>query len=215
MGAYNMNATVFTQQVEAMSDRLTNLYQGINSRPDPRPTGVGSVFVRVFQDSQRTIRSLARNKAQRSPIRSFSPEQMSNKQDTPPTILLVESDDETRSLLRYNLRNRGYRVIVALDEEDAIERTRDGHECPDLILLSQYLLPLDEFINMGRRIRQDAGFPSGTPLVVMADQYGPDMEGKDVRVGDSEYVTYLEDGEQLMNLLYRICPVPRRPNQPA
>ena len=140
---------------------------------------------------------------------------MSKKQDTTPTILLVELDDETRSLLRYNLRNRGYRVIVALDEEDAIERTRDGHECPDLILLSQYLLPLDEFINMGRRIRQDAGFPSGTPLVVMAEKYGPDMEGKDVRVSDTEYVTYLEDGEQLMNLLYRICPVSTRPNQPV
>jgi DNA-binding response OmpR family regulator len=140
---------------------------------------------------------------------------MSKKQDTPPTILLVEQDDETRSLLKYNLRNRGYRAIIALDEEDAIARTRDGHECPDLILLSQYLLPLDEVINMGRRIRQDAGFPSGTPLVVMAERYGADMEGKDVRVSDGEYVTYLEDGEQLMNLLYRICPVSTPPNQPA
>jgi len=140
---------------------------------------------------------------------------MSKKQDTPPTILVVEQDDETRSLLRYNLRNRGYRAIVALDEEDAIARTRDGRECPDLILLSQYLLPLDEVINMGRRIRQDARFPSGTPLVVMAERYGADMEGKDVRVSDSEYVTYLEDGEQLINLLYRICPVSTPPNQSA
>jgi DNA-binding response OmpR family regulator len=140
---------------------------------------------------------------------------MSKKQDTPPTILLVEQDDETRSLLKYNLRNRGYRAIIALDEEDAIARTGDGRECPDLILLSQYLLPLDEVINIGRRIRQDAGFPSGTPLVVMAERYGADMEGKDVRVSDGEYVTYLEDGEQLMNLLYRICPVSTPPNQPA
>ncbi len=140
---------------------------------------------------------------------------MSKKQDTPPTILLVEQDDETRSLLKYNLRNRGYRAIIALDEEDAIARTGDGRECPDLILLSQYLLPLDEVINIGRRIRQDAGFPSGTPLVVMAERYGADMEGKDVRVSDGEYVTYLEDGEQLMNLLHRICPVSTPPTQPV
>jgi len=139
---------------------------------------------------------------------------MSKRQDTPPTILLVEHEDETRSLLKFNLGNRGYRVIVALDEEDAIARTRDGHECPDLILLNQYLLPLDEFTNMGRRIRQGAGFHSSTPIVVMADRYGQDMEGKDVRVSDSEYVTYLEDGEQLMNLLYRVCPVSTPPNQP-
>ncbi len=132
---------------------------------------------------------------------------MSEKQNTVPTILVVEPDNDVRPLLKNNLHRQGYRAIVTLDEEDAIARTRDGHECPDLILLSQYLLPLDEVINMGRRIRQNAGFPSGTPLVVMADQYGPDMEGKDVRVSDTEYVTYLEDGEQLMNLLYRICPV--------
>jgi DNA-binding response OmpR family regulator len=140
---------------------------------------------------------------------------MSKKQDITPTILLLEQDDETRRLLKDNLRNRGYRTIVALDEEDAIARTGDGRECPDLILLSQYLLPLDEVINMGRRIRQDARFPSCTPLVVIPDRYDPDMEGKDVRVSDSEYVTYLEDGEQLINLLYRICPVSMPPNQPV
>ena len=111
---------------------------------------------------------------------------MSDKQHTPPTILLVELDEETRPLLKYNLCNRGYRAIVALDEEDAIARTRNGHECPDLILLNQAGLTIDEFMNMGRRIRQDAGFPSGTPLVVMAERYGADMEGKDVRVGDTE-----------------------------
>ena len=31
MGAYSMNTTVFSQQVEAMSDRLANLYQGIDT----------------------------------------------------------------------------------------------------------------------------------------------------------------------------------------
>jgi hypothetical protein len=41
----------------------------------------------------------------------------------------------------------------------------------------------------------------------MAERYGEDMEGKDVKVGESEYVTYLEDGEQLMNLLQHLCPV--------
>jgi DNA-binding response OmpR family regulator len=140
---------------------------------------------------------------------------MSDKKDKPPTILLVEQDDETRPLLKYNLCNRGYRAIVALDEEDAIARTRNGHESPDLILLNQVCLTIDEYINMGRRIRQDAGFPSSTPIVVMAERYGPDMEGKDVRVGDSEYVTYLEDGEQLMNLLHHLCPVSMLPHQLA
>jgi DNA-binding response OmpR family regulator len=33
---------------------------------------------------------------------------------------MIELDDDTRPLLKQNLRNQGYRVIEALQEEDAI-----------------------------------------------------------------------------------------------
>ena len=132
---------------------------------------------------------------------------MNEKKDTPPTILMIELDDDTRPLLKQNLYNWGYRVFVALEEEDAIAMARGGRDRPDLILLNQVKLPIDEFLNMGRRIRQGAELPSSTPIVVMAERYGEDMEGKDIKVGESEYVTYLEDGEQLMNLLHRLCPI--------
>jgi DNA-binding response OmpR family regulator len=132
---------------------------------------------------------------------------MSEKRNTEPTILVVEPDDDVRPLLRNNLQRQGYRVIMTLDEEDAIARARGDGDRPDLILINQYRLPLDKVIDMGRRIRQDAGLPSITPIVIMAERYGEDMEGKDVKVGESDYVTYLEDGEQLMNLLQRLCPI--------
>jgi myo-inositol-1-phosphate synthase len=74
-------------------------------------------------------------------------------------------------------------------------------------LLNQVKLSIDDFINMGQRIRQGAELASSTPIVVMAEQYGEDMEGKNVKVGESEYVTYLEDAQQLMNLLHCLCPV--------
>jgi DNA-binding response OmpR family regulator len=132
---------------------------------------------------------------------------MSEKQNIAPTILVVEPDDDVRPLLRTNLHRQGYRAIVTLDEEDAIARARGDGDRPDLILINQYQLPLDKVIDMGRRIRQDAGLPSITPIVIMVERYGEDMEGKDVKVGESDYVTYLEDGEQLMNLLQRLCPI--------
>jgi DNA-binding response OmpR family regulator len=132
---------------------------------------------------------------------------MSEKRNTVPTILVVEPDNDVRPLLRNNLHRQGYRAIVTLDEEDAIARARGDSDRPDLILINQYRLPLDKVINIGRRIRQDAGLPSITPIVIMAERYGEDMEGNDVKVGESDYVTYLEDGEQLINLLQRLCPV--------
>ena len=106
-----------------------------------------------------------------------------------------------------NLRRQGFHVSVALESDDALERISGKNACPDLILLNQVNLSIDEFINMGRRIRRAAGELCRTPIVVMAERYGEDMEGKDVKVGESEYVTYLEDGQQLMNLLRRLCPV--------
>lgn len=134
-------------------------------------------------------------------------EQMNEKKDAPPTILMIELDDDTRPLLKQNLRGWGYCVVVALEEEDAIALARGVRDRPNLILLNQVKLSIDDFINMGRRIRQCAELPISTPIVVTAEQYGEDMEGKDVKVGESEYVTYLEDGEQLMNLLHCLCPV--------
>jgi DNA-binding response OmpR family regulator len=130
-----------------------------------------------------------------------------NETYTPPTILLVEEDDEVRPLLSQNLRNQGYHVVVALNEADAIERTKGGSFCPDLILLNQVGRSIQEYAVMGQRICESAGIGDHTPIIVMAERYGADMEGKDVQVDDTEYVTYLEDGEQLMNLLHRLCPV--------
>ena len=132
---------------------------------------------------------------------------MNEKQNTPPSILLLEQDDEVRPLMITNLRNAGYHVILALDEEGAIERTIGGHKSPNMILINQVKLSIEEFINMGRRIRQGAGLRSHTPIVVIAEKYCEDMEGSDVKVGESEYVTYLEDAQQLMNLLHRLCPI--------
>ena len=132
---------------------------------------------------------------------------MIEKKDGSPRILMLEWDDDTRPLLKQNLCNQGYGVILALEEEDAIVLARGGRERPNLILLNQVKLSIDDFINMGRRIRQGAELLSGTPIVVMAEQYGEDMEGKNVKVGEREYVTYLEDAQQLMNLLHYLCPV--------
>lgn len=134
-------------------------------------------------------------------------QQMNSKQDSSPTILLLEQDDDTRPLLMHNLRCQGYRVLIALDFEDALERMDGKRKRLDLILLNQFRLSIDESINMGRCIRHRAGLSSSTPVIVIAEQYGADMEGKDILVGESEYVTYPEDGQQLINLLHRLCPV--------
>ena len=129
---------------------------------------------------------------------------MNTKQATLETIFLVEEDDETRSILRGNLQGYGYHVIVAIDEEDALERVGGGHVQAGLVLINLVGKSPEEALNVGQQIRKHAKYDGHTPLVVMAEKYGKDLEGTNLNVGGNDWIAYLEDAEQLQNLLARL-----------
>jgi DNA-binding response OmpR family regulator len=130
---------------------------------------------------------------------------MSNEQGKQQTIFLIEEDDETRRPLVNNLRREGYRVIVAIDEEDALERVGGGHVHADLVLVNLVGKPLDEALRIGRAVRKHANYDGHTPLVVMPEKYNEDVEGTDVNVEGNDWIHYLgEEPDQLKNLLARL-----------
>ena len=133
---------------------------------------------------------------------------MNTAQGTRATIFLVEEDDDTRPILKENLKRYGYRVIVAVDEEDALERVGGGHVQAELVLLNLIGKTTEEALQAGRRIREHAKYDGHTPLVVMAEKYGRDVEGTDVNVGGNDWITYLEDPDQMENLLARLLNTP-------
>ena len=132
---------------------------------------------------------------------------MSQEQGNQTIIFLIEEDDDTRPILKHNLKTYGYRVMLALDEEDALERIV-GISRADLLLLNLVGKTPAEVLVVGRRIREHAKYDGHTPLVVMAEKYGPEVEGTDVNVGGNDWVTYLEDPGQLRNLLRRLTSKP-------
>jgi CheY-like chemotaxis protein len=122
-----------------------------------------------------------------------------------PTILLIEEDDDTRPILRESLIRYGYLVLLALDAEDAISRVDGGQVNADLVLINLVGKSVEDTLQTGRRIRVHAKFNGQTPLVVMAEKYGKDVEGTDVNVGGNDWIFYLgEDLDQLQNLLRRL-----------
>jgi DNA-binding response OmpR family regulator len=132
---------------------------------------------------------------------------MIQEQGHQPTIFLVEEDDDTRPILKHNLKTYGYHVLIALDEEDALERI-GGVRHADLLLVNLVGKTPDEVLQIGRRIREHAKYDGHTPLVVMAERFGPDVEGTDVNVSGNDWVTYLEYPNQLKNLLSRLTSKP-------
>jgi CheY-like chemotaxis protein len=127
-----------------------------------------------------------------------------NTEQEQATIFLVEEDDDTRPVLKQNLQSDGYRIALALNEEDALERISGGHVRADLVLINLVGRSPEEMLSVGRRIREHAKYDGHTPLVVLAEKYGADVEGTDVNVGGNDWITYLEDHDQLKNLLARL-----------
>jgi hypothetical protein len=51
-----------------------------------------------------------------------------------------------------------------------------------------------------------------TPLVILAEKYGKDVEGTNVNVSGNDWITYLEDAGQLRDLLNRLIPTTAAPD---
>jgi CheY-like chemotaxis protein len=121
-----------------------------------------------------------------------------------PTVFLIDEDDDSRPSFRKYLKQSGYQVSIAFDEEDALDRV--SHQClkADLVLMNFIRKPPEEVLEIGTNIRRVGNLD--TPIVVIAHKYGADLEGKDIKVGENDYITYLEDGDQLYSLISSLMP---------
>ncbi|MET0650317.1 MAG: hypothetical protein ABW208_27230, partial [Pyrinomonadaceae bacterium] len=120
------------------------------------------------------------------------------------TILLIEEDDDARPIIRHNLRRAGFEVLVAVDEASALDWLAAGHARADLILVNLVGKTTEETFAAARRVRQLDALDGSTPIVVIAEKYGDGLEGTDVREGEGEWVTYMQDSTQLHDLLSRL-----------
>lgn len=128
---------------------------------------------------------------------------MNEGQKSQTTIFLIEEDDETRRPLVSNLEGYGYRVIVAVNVEEALERIA-GVDA-NLLLVNLVGKTADEVLKVGRLVRQHSRYNGRTSLVVMPEKYDKALEDTEVSVGGSEWVFYLgEEPDRLRDLLARL-----------
>jgi len=122
-----------------------------------------------------------------------------------PTIFVVEEDNGARHCLTNNLRQFGYRLLVAADVEDALEWVSgNAYIHADLLLIDLIGKLPEEALIIGRRLRAKAQYHLETPLVVMPERVNKDVEGTDENVGANDWICYYEDSDQLQRLLVRL-----------
>jgi two-component system phosphate regulon response regulator PhoB len=102
-----------------------------------------------------------------------------------PTILVVEDEAAISTLLAYNLDREGYKVVEAVDGEEALLMVEE--EKPDLILLD-WMLPQISGIEVCRRLRNRA--ESRNVPIIMLTARGEEADRiRGLDIGADDYIT--------------------------
>lgn len=110
------------------------------------------------------------------------------------TILIIEDDPSIVELLKLYLQQADYRIILASDGEDGLEKYYN--ENPDCILLD-LMLPKMDGIELCRMIRLD---DSATPLIMLTGKGESYDIIKGLDTGADDYVVKPFNPNELMAL---------------
>lgn len=119
-----------------------------------------------------------------------------------PTIMVVEDFEDNRFMMRRLLEMSGYRVLEAINGEEAVHLAHQ--ERPHLILMDLSLPQLDG-LAATRRIRQHPDLRD-VPIVAVSAHDTADFHADALAAGCNDYVTKPIDFDQLEALLNRLLP---------
>jgi two-component system, cell cycle response regulator DivK len=125
---------------------------------------------------------------------------MDKRSDARPTVLVVEDFEDNRFMMRRLLEMSGYRVVEAVNGNQAVEAAE--HERPDIILMD-LSLPMLDGLAATRRIRAHDRL-SKVPIVAVSAHDSADFHAEALAAGCNEYVTKPIDFDQLVQLLNRL-----------
>ena len=123
------------------------------------------------------------------------------------TVMVVEDFEDNRFMMRRLLEMSGYRVLEAINGEEAVQIALSEH--PSLILMD-LSLPLLDGLAATRRIRQVKELRH-VPIVAVSAHDTADFHADALAAGCNDYVTKPIDFDQLEALLKRLLPNPERP----
>ena len=123
--------------------------------------------------------------------------------------MVVEDFEDNRFMMRRLLEMSGYRVVEAVNGEQAVEIALK--ERPHLILMD-LSLPILDGLAATRRIRRNAELRH-VPIIAVSAHDTSDFHADALAAGCNDYVTKPIDFEQLEALLKRLLPYDVEDNQ--
>jgi CheY-like chemotaxis protein len=114
-------------------------------------------------------------------------------QDKPLTVLLVEDTEDNRFMMRRLLEMTGYRVVEAMNGEEAVRLAKA--ECPQLILMD-LSLPVIDGLAATRLIRKLPDCQR-TPIIAVSAHDTSDFQSEAIEAGCNCYITKPIDFNEL------------------
>jgi len=122
------------------------------------------------------------------------------EQAKPQTVLLVEDTEDNRFMMRRLLEMTGYRVVEAMNGEEAVKLAKT--ESPNLILMD-LSLPVIDGLAATRLIRKLPELES-TPIIAVSAHDTSDFQSEAIEAGCNTYVTKPIDFYELEVLIAKL-----------
>ena len=123
-----------------------------------------------------------------------------NRQIDGMTVLLVEDTEDNRQMMKKLLEMSGYRVVEAINGEEAVRVA--SKEQPSIILMD-LSLPVIDGLAATRRIRSLPGL-STVPIVAVSAHDTADFHSEALAAGCNAYITKPIDYPELEEIVNRL-----------
>ena len=121
-------------------------------------------------------------------------------QSEPVKVLLVEDTEDNRFMMRRLLEMTGYRVVEAMNGEEAVRLAEA--ESPQLILMD-LSLPVIDGLAATRLIRKLPRFQA-TPIIAVSAHDTSDFQLEAIQAGCNSYITKPIDFNELEQLIVQL-----------
>jgi two-component system chemotaxis response regulator CheY len=118
------------------------------------------------------------------------------------TILAVDDSVSMRQMVSFTLRGAGFDVVVAVDGQDAWDKS-SGRRF-DLVLTDQNMPRLDG-IGLTRKLRELPQYRS-TPILILTTESGDDMKRAGREAGATGWMVKPFDPAKLVEVIRKVIP---------
>ena len=117
-----------------------------------------------------------------------------------PSILVVDDSTSMRQMVSFTLKNAGYKVVEAVDGEDALDKARSHNF--DLVLTDQNMPRLDG-IGLTRKLRENPNFRT-TPILILTTESSDHMKQMGRAAGATGWLVKPFDPAKLIEVIRKV-----------